>query len=64
VRRPIDWYVTEIGMLIAHQKNGLYIAVQHMIGLDIISLSCVYFDEALKPPLGIATMSSSSVCFT
>jgi hypothetical protein len=64
VRRSVDWYVTEIGMLIAHRKNGLYIVVQHTVELEIISLSCVYFDEALKPPLGIATMSSSSVCFT
>jgi hypothetical protein len=64
VRRLVDWYVTEIGILIAHRNNGLYIVLQRRIELEIISLSCVYFDEALKPPLGIATMSSSSVCFT
>jgi hypothetical protein len=64
VRRSVDWYITEIKKLIAPRKNGLYIVVQHRIGLKIISLSCVYFDEALKPALGIATMSSSSVCFT
>jgi hypothetical protein len=62
VRRSVDWYVTEIRMLIAHWKNGLYIVVQHRIELEIILLSSVYFDEVLKPALGIATMSSSSVC--